>query len=184
MSVILGVKLDQRIWKARHGDRAALDELVREYYPRVYGLCFRMLGNEDAARDAAQEAFARILRSLHHYREKARFTAWVLSIAANVVRDLLRKERKTLSFSEAVEESLAGGDEPDRLIDRQEDQDRIRAAFQRLPADDQLLLLQAMQQGLSRAEIAEVLGISVNAARIRLHRALELLRRCVQEVRT
>ena len=173
--------MDVMIWKARQGDRAALEKVVRDYYPRVFGLAARMLGNPDEAHDVAQEVFARVLRSLRHYREKQTFRSWIFTITANVVRDLYRKSKRALSLSEGLEESLVGGESADQPIERQEDRERIRAAFDRLPGNDKLLILQIFQQGLSRAEVAEALGISVNAVRIRLHRALELLRRLVHD---
>ena len=173
--------VDERIWKARQGDRTALEEIVREFYPRVLALALRMLSDPEDAHDATQETFARVLRSLHHYREKKKFRAWVFTIASNVVRDIYRPRKKQITFSEGIEEALAGGDEPDRLIDRKENEERVKNAFDRLPGNEKLLLLKVFQQGMSRDELSQTLGISVNAVRIRLHRALELLRRCVQE---
>ncbi|MHC4608214.1 MAG: RNA polymerase sigma factor [Planctomycetota bacterium] len=169
------------MWKARHGDRGALEELVRKQYPAVHGFAYRMLGNPGEAHDAAKETFARVLRSLHHHQESLSFRARVFANASTVIRDIYRKRRKKLAVSEGVAESVAAGNAPDPIIGRDEEKKLIRSGFNRVPGDSKLLLLLVFQQGLSHEEVAQVIGISVTAVRIRLSSALELLRRCVRE---
>ena len=157
----------------RAGDTAGL---VRRHYGPVYGLARRLLGNAGDARDVAQETFARAIGHLGEFDRRASFRTWIFAIAANHVRDLLRR-RKQLPLEAAVEESVPDLTLPEEPALRREDRERILAALDRLPFDLKIVVTLQFQQGLSSPEIAETLGISVNAVRIRLYRALGALRK-------
>ncbi|HVE39875.1 MAG TPA: sigma-70 family RNA polymerase sigma factor [Planctomycetota bacterium] len=157
----------------RAGDAAGL---VRRYYGPVYGLARRLLGNGADARDAAQETFVRAIAHLADFDRRASFRTWLFAIAANHVRDLLRR-KKQLPLDPATEESLPALTLPETPLFRREDRDRILAAVDRLPFDLKIVVTLQFQQDLAYREIAETLGISVNAVRIRLFRALSLLRK-------
>lgn len=157
----------------RDGDTAAL---ARRHYGPVHGLARRLLANPADARDAAQETFARAFAHLRDYDPRRPFRNWLFAILANHVRDLLRRRRQ-LPLDAAAEESLPDLTLPDAPILRREDRDRILAALDRLPFDWKIVVTLKIQQELSGPEIAETLGISVNAVRIRLYRALAALRK-------
>jgi RNA polymerase sigma-70 factor (ECF subfamily) len=157
----------------RAGDTAAL---VRRHYGPVYGLARRLLGHEGDARDAVQETFARAIGHLRDFDRRRSFRAWVFAIAAHHIRDLLRR-RKQLPLEADAEDSLPDLSLPDAPILRREDRDRILAAVDRLPFDWKIVVTLQFQQDLSYPEIAEALGISVNAVRIRIFRALAALRK-------
>jgi len=157
----------------RAGDTAGL---VRRYYGPVYGLTRRLLGNPADARDAAQETFARAIAHLGGFDRRASFRTWLFAIAANHVRDLLRR-KKQLPLDPVTEESLPALALPETPLFRREDRDRVLAAVDRLPFDLKIVVTLSFQQDLSYREIGETLGVSVNAVRIRLFRALSLLRK-------
>jgi len=157
----------------RAGDTAGL---VRRYYGPVYGLTRRLLGNGPDARDAAQETFARAIAHLGAFDRRASFRTWLFAIAANHVRDLLRR-KKQLPLDPVTEESLPALTLPETLLFRREDRDRALAAVDRLPFDLKIVVTLSFQQDLSYREIAETLGVTINAVRIRLFRALSLLRK-------
>jgi len=150
-------------------------ELVRRHYGPVYGLARRLLGQDGDARDAAQETFARAIGHLQDFDRRRSFRAWIFAIAANYIRDLLRR-RKQLPLEPAIEESVPDLTLPDAPLLRREDRERILAALDRLPFEWKIAVTLHFQQDLSAPEIAEALGISVNAVRIRLYRALAALR--------
>jgi RNA polymerase sigma-70 factor (ECF subfamily) len=157
----------------RSGDTTSL---VRRHYGPVYGLVRRLLHSEADARDAAQETFVRAIGHLRDYDPSKSFRAWLFAIAANHVRDLLRRRRQ-LPLGPDAEEQLPDLTLPDEgLLDR-EDRDRILAAIDGLPFDLKLVVSLHYQQDLSSPEIAGALGISVNAVRLRLFRALGILRK-------
>lgn len=157
----------------RSGDTV---ELVRRYYGPVFGLARRLLGSVPEARDAAQETFARAIAHLRDYDPASPFRGWLFAIAANHVRDLLRK-KKLLPLDPAVEEELPDLSLPDDRLLRAENCERLAAAVDRLPFDLKIVVTLHFQQELAYAEIAAALAISVNAVRIRLYRALGALRK-------
>jgi RNA polymerase sigma-70 factor (ECF subfamily) len=157
----------------REGDLAAL---VRRYYGPVIGLTRRLLGDPAEARDAAQETFARALARLRTYDPERPFRVWIFAIAANLVRDLLRRRRPGPMGAD-LEDSLADLSLPELPALRAEDRGRILAAVDRLSPDLRLVVALHFQQDLPPVEIAEILDISPNAARLRLYRALHALRK-------
>jgi RNA polymerase sigma-70 factor (ECF subfamily) len=157
----------------RSGDTASL---VRRYYGPVFGLVRRLLRDEADARDAAQETFARAIAHLGSYDPRKPFRVWIFAIAANHVRDLLRKRRQ-LPLDAEAEERIPHLELPEEPFFRREDQARILLAVDRLPFDWKAVIALHFQQDLSSPEIADALGISVNAVRIRLYRALAALRK-------
>ena len=86
------------VWK---GDEASRAWLVRQYTPAVFRFGLRMLGNEQDARDAAQDTLVKVLRNLHRYDSRWKFSTWVFTIARNTCIDEHRRRKKT-SWSEAV----------------------------------------------------------------------------------
>ena len=152
------------------------EELVRRHYGPVYGLARRLLGNAADARDVAQETFARAIGHLRDFDRRRSFRGWVFAIAANHVRDLLRR-RKQLPLDAGAEESVPDLTLPDAPILRREDRERILAAVDRLPFEWKIVVTLQFQQDLTYPEIAEALGINVNAVRIRIFRALAALRK-------
>lgn len=157
----------------RSGDTASL---VRRYYGPVYGLVRRLLRDEADARDAAQETFARAIAHLGSYDPRKPFRVWIFAIAANHVRDLLRRRRQ-LPLDAETEDQVPHLELPEEPLFRREDRDRILAAIDRLPFDWKAVVVLQFQQELSPSEVADALGVSVNAVRIRLFRALAALRK-------
>jgi RNA polymerase sigma-70 factor (ECF subfamily) len=155
------------------GDLAAL---ARKYYGPVHGLARRLLGDPADARDAAQETFLRAFARLKDFQPGRSFRNWLFAIAANHVRDLLRRRRQ-LPLDPATEDSLPELALPDERLLRSESRDRLLAAVDRLPFDLKVVVAFRFQHELSFPEIGEALGISVNAVRIRLFRALVALRK-------
>jgi RNA polymerase sigma-70 factor (ECF subfamily) len=157
----------------RAGDTARLAD---RYYGQVFGLARRLLGDAPLARDAAQETFVRAIAHLREFNPELSFRSWLFAIAANHVRDLLRR-RRPLAIDPALQEELSDLALPDDRLLRAENRERLLAAVHRLPFDLKIVVSLHFQQDLPNAEVAAVLGISVNAVRIRLYRALGALRK-------
>lgn len=156
----------------RAGNTAAL---VRRHYAPVYGLARRLLGSDLDARDAVQETFARAIAHLPEFDRRRSFRTWIFAIVSNHIRDLLRR-RRHVPLDDA-EDSLPDLSLPESPVLRREDRDRVLAAVDRLPFEWKIVVTLKIQQELSPGEISEALGISVNAVRIRLYRALAALRK-------
>lgn len=89
------------------GDQAAMVELVDRYRNRVFGLCFRMLGQRQDAEDAAQETFVRVLRSLARWDQARDFEPWLLAIAGNRCRSLLATRRRRPAMAALEDDAVA-----------------------------------------------------------------------------
>lgn len=161
---------------AQHGECEAFGALYDRYLPRVYGYCFRLLGEREAAEDANTEVFMRALTALPAYRAGS-FRSWLFAIAHNVIADAVRQRRATMPLVEAVD-----------LVDRGPSlEDRATAAAERsavfalLPrlSDDQQQVVALRLSGLSATEIGETLGKPRNAIDGIQHRALLRLRSLV-----
>ncbi len=164
------------VWleQARHGDRQAFAQLVSVYQGPVFSLAYRMLGNAVEAEDAAQETFVRMYTKLHTYQPERKLSSWVLSIASHYCIDRLRRRHGDwLSLDEepvaAVLPSRALG--PEELAQRAEVRDDVQRLVDQLPPAYRVPLILRYWHDLSYAEIADVMGLTVQAVKSRLHRA-------------
>lgn len=156
------------------GDGAALDALFRRHHAHVHALCSRLLDSPDAAEDAVQETFLRVLRSAARFQGRARVSTWIYRVARNACLDQLAAQSRSARREAAwVRESL-GQDSPRTQTDTR--QTRLEAAFQRLPREAREVLVLARHLDLPYADVGRVLGCSAGAARVRVHRALRRLR--------
>jgi RNA polymerase sigma-70 factor (ECF subfamily) len=164
---------------ARRGDAAALETLLIRYQPHLYRFGLRMCGNEDDAADVAQESLISMAKSVDGFRGEASVSTWLYTIA----RRFCIKKRRRGKFAPAQEESLDapgvdaaqrladGGPSPEQAASNNELQVALARAIASLePAHREVLVLRDME-GLSAPEVAQVLGISVDAVKSRLHRA-------------
>lgn len=164
------------IWleQARRGDRAAFSNLVAAYQGPVFNLAYRMLGNAVEAEDAAQETFIRMFSKLHTYQPERKLSSWVLSIASHYCIDRLRRRRgEWLSLDEEpvammLPSRLPG---PEDLAQRAEVREDVQRLVDRLAPAYRVPLILRYWHDLSYAEIADVMGLTVQAVKSRLHRA-------------
>ena len=160
--------------QARRGDQAAFSRLVGAYQGPVYNLCYRMLGNAPEAEDAAQETFLRMYTKLHTYQPERKLSSWVLSIASHYCIDRLRRRRgQWLSLDEEpVAATLASPNRgPEDLAMRSESRDEVQRLVDMLPAAYRVPLVLRYWYDLSYVEIADMMGLTVQAVKSRLHRA-------------
>lgn len=160
--------------QARAGDRAAFAQLVNAYQGPVYNLCYRMLGSAPEAEDATQETFVRVYSKLQTYQADKKLSSWILSIASHYCIDRLRRRHgDALSLDDeevaAVMPSRQAG--PEESAMRNEARDEVQAAVNRLEPAYRVPLILRYWHDLSYTEIAEVMGLTVQAVKSRLHRA-------------
>ena len=156
------------------GHIPALDELVRRHQEKVLALALRTLGDPEAARDVAQEAFVKVLRSARRYRPEAKFTTWLYRIVVNCCVDLMRRRRPAANLDDvappAAEDSV-----PDRAM-RAEAALAVRRAVEALPDRQRLVVVLHRFAELSHREVAQVTGWSNSAVESLLTRAYVALR--------
>lgn len=174
--------------RARAGDRQALDPLVRATYADAYGLALRMLGDEHDAGDAVQEAYVRVLRSIRRFRGDAGFTTWLHRITANCAADVLARRSRTnhrdldtlVPDGEGALADLSGAHDPEARSCQRADRDRLVAALGAMPARLRAVVVLRDVYDLPHEAIAAELGISVAAAKVRLHRGRRHLREVLE----
>lgn len=172
-------------WQA--GDEDAFDGLVRAYSDRVWALLTRFLGPVSAREDLVQEVFLRVIRARARYRAEARFSTWLYRIVFNLCANHRERapRRASLSLDALVAasdgpgpfEPEAGADaDPSRGLERADVVQAVQAAIAELPESQRMAVILARYEGLSFAEIGQVLDSTEKAVKSLVHRARERLR--------
>lgn len=164
------------IARSQRGDLEAFARLVAAHEDRVYHAAYRITGNADDARDAAQEAFLKAFRALPRYRHESAFSTWLHRISVNAALDLVRRRPQVppVPLEDVALPAPAGNPEPE--AERSELQRQVHQALGRLAVDHRVIIVLRDLQGLAYEEIAEVLRIPVGTVRSRLSRARDALR--------
>jgi RNA polymerase sigma-70 factor (ECF subfamily) len=168
------------------GNTHEFHNLIQPYERSVYSMALSMLQNEADAEDAAQETFLKAFRNLGKFRGEAKFSTWLISITLNEARSRLRK-RKTVK-TESLDELNDGGhvspallrdwrEIPSEVLERREVRVMLQHAITDLPLIYREIFLLRDSEELSVNQSAEALGISVAAAKVRLHRARMMLQK-------
>jgi RNA polymerase sigma-70 factor (ECF subfamily) len=170
-------------------DAAAFAELVRAQGPRMLAVARRLLRSDDDAADAVQEAFISAFRAIGNFEGGAKLSTWLHRIVVNasLMRLRNRARRPEVSIDDLLPKFVEDGghvDEPREwrspepldALERRETRELVRGLIDRLPTDYRTVLLLRDIEGLDTKETAELLGVTPNAAKIRLHRARLALR--------
>ena len=164
---------DALVEAARHGDRLALEELLRSQYDNVYRLCRRITGSDDDAADAAQESLILVARGIARFDGRSAFSTWVYRIATNASLDeLRRRRRRPLPTDEVGDDPRQLGADPAGEVAERLDVD---ASLMRLPAPFRAALVLRDVVGLSYEEVAGVLEVPIGTVRSRIARGRALL---------
>jgi RNA polymerase sigma-70 factor (ECF subfamily) len=159
---------------AARAERAAFATLYRRYLDRVYGYCFYQLGDHHDAEDATERTFMAALRGLDGFEDRgSTFRAWLFRIARNTVANAhrSRRRRRTEPLPDSFERPAPNAD-PAGLVALADELHAVRHAIAEMPDDRRQVIVLRFVDGLSTAEVAEVLDRSPGAVRVLLHRAL------------
>ncbi len=154
------------------GDLGAFETLFRQFQSVVYGWIVRIVRDRGVAEDLTVETFWRIYRVHTRFDPAGNFGAWARRIATNVALDHLKTRRVEVELPN----NLSQGPPPDPVV-RRETRERIERAFRQLPARLQAAAALALIEERPYQEIAEALGTSVGAVKLRVFRAVRLLRK-------
>ena len=161
------------------GDYSPASEIYDRYSGRIYNFAFRFLKNTEAAEDATQEVFVKMLRHANQFHGDAKLSTWLFSITANWCRDYLRKADNKPKESDDVLVTLPGSSDlaPDRTLEQRENELLVRRALASLTPEQREAILLSRYQGLSYSEIAQIAGCSEGAVKTRVFRAMETLKK-------
>jgi RNA polymerase sigma-70 factor (ECF subfamily) len=167
--------------RARAGDAAAFDALVRAHFARVYAVAHRLVGNHEDAEDLAQEAFVKAQRGLGAYRGDAPFSAWVLRIVVHLARDRFRRLGHGPRVQALVLEHPVSGaaDEPAAALGRGELRRVVADAVARLPERLRTPFVLRVLEGLDYADVAAATGVKPDTARTQVMKARRELARAL-----
>lgn len=170
----------QLIRSAQSGDRDALITLLREIETHVYRTAYYILGNEQDAMDAAQEALIRIYTKINSYEEKAMFKTWVQRIVTNICIDKFRRTKATVSIDEHNMVFSAESNVEDEIMSAYIAKD-IQDAIEKLPDHHRAVIVLRYLQDFSYNEIADSLDLPLNTVKSYLFRARQQLQSLLQE---
>jgi RNA polymerase sigma-70 factor (ECF subfamily) len=168
--------------RARAGDRDAQEVLVRQHLRDVYSVAFRLLGDRDLAEDAVQDAVLNALGAFERFRGASSVRTWLLRIAMNSALSIGRRKSRRREISLVMDQHDAAVDEEDPETAATSKFEAARAAEQlkRLPPKQRAAVELRVNQGLSYAEVGEVLQCSEGAARVNYHLGIKRLRELMQ----
>lgn len=157
------------------GSDVAFGELIRRYQDLLYRHAERMTGRPDDAEDVVQATFIKAHRSLRSCRDPDRVGAWLFRIGANACKDLLKSRRRTMMSLDDVASLAAEDGDPEADAEWSRVRSEITLALQRLPEEQREAFLLKHVEGWSYADMADCLGVSIPALKMRVHRARDEL---------
>jgi len=171
--------------RARRGDLAAYDDLMRRYQERIYATVYHMTANHEDANDMAQEAFIKAFQALKSFKGGSSFYTWVYRIAVNKTINFLkqRKNRAQMSLDDLDLNAehdpdlvaLISENTPRREVGLAELQEKLNAAMQKLSEPHRLVVTLHDVQGQSHEEIAKIMDCNIGTVRSRLFYARQQL---------
>ena len=149
--------------------------IYKENYQRVMSLCLGYVkGNEFLAKDLAQEVFVKVWQNLSHFREQSKISTWIYRITVNTCLQELRN-KKYVDLKLDIE-----NDTPSNPIETENRFEQMYNCINSLNAENKSIILLELE-AVPQNEIAEIIGISHNAIRTRIHRIKEQLSNCVKQ---
>ena len=159
-------------------------QVVERHSDLVYNVALKMMGRPEDAEDVAQEALISAYRAFGRFRGDSKITTWLYRITVNAALMRLRKEKKARTLTRAGLDEIDVPDwsgAPERFASNSELGDRLREGIRMLPDDFKAAVVLRDVEGLSNAEAAEALDITVSSLKSRLHRGRVLLRKHLEE---
>lgn len=163
--------------RVRDGEIRQLALLFERHHHKLYNFFLRLTGNRQVSEDLVQEVFFRMLKYRHTFHGDGDFTAWMYHLARNVHRDHYSKWRDEPAMAGGQEEQANGEPLALEQMEKTQDQELLQQALAHLPIDKKEILILSRYQDLRYEAIAELLGCSVDTVKVRVHRAMNELRR-------
>lgn len=167
---------------------SALKLFVAEYQGKLYSLAYRMLGNHDDAVDALQEILLQVNRSLKNFSGRSSLYTWVYRLGTNVCLNFREKRNKKASKQVEWDDNILQAilnpverpnEDPDKMCETKFKQFLVQQAILKLPDTQRIILVLHDLEGISIPEVSSILNINLTAAKSRLHRGREALRRII-----
>lgn len=179
-------RVNTLVSKAQAGDVRAFEQLVEQYYPRIYNIALGMLGTSADAEDAAQTALIKMYRSIGGFKFNSKLSTWIYRITTNVCTDRLRKKSRTPSSSlDELSESgfdMASADAlPEERVVANEKKKILYKGIERLKSEHKEIIVLRDINGFSYGEIAQILKCGEGTVKSRISRARASLKSILEE---
>jgi RNA polymerase sigma-70 factor (ECF subfamily) len=168
------------IRKCLAGESEQFAVLVDRYKDMAYNIAFRMLGDADAAKDMAQEGFIAAYHALGDFKSNSRFSSWLYRIVVNKCRDHFRAARETVPVDEICDYVAGQDPSPEKAASCRQTGDAVQQALNGLSPEYREVIIMKHIEGLDYQEMADALGVSVGALKVRAHRGREMLRKLLE----
>ena len=167
------------IEKSIQGDVSSFEKLIVQYNRYVYNIAYRMMGNEEDAKDMSQEALIKAYKAIGHFKMESGFSTWLYRIVINTCKDELRKRKEqVLSLDEAIADNASLQDiisddkaNPILIYEQVELKATLNDALNKLSDDNNSVVILKDLMGYSYEEIGEILQIPIGTVRSRLNRS-------------
>ena len=172
---------EELVQRVREGEERAMNVLVDRHHGVVFRTCVAILHDEDLAADASQNSFLKAFGAVDRFRGESTFRTWLLAIAGNEARGLLRKVKKRREDTlENVDLLPAPGNDPSTQVVVQSEVARVRAVLADLPEKQKLSVSLRIFDGLSFREIGEIIDSTEGSARVNYHHGIRRLRELLE----
>jgi RNA polymerase sigma-70 factor (ECF subfamily) len=179
---------EELVARSRSGDTDSFNQLILRWERPIYALAYRVIGQEEDARDVAQETFLRAVRALPGFKGQAKFSSWIYRIALNLCRDWIRRKRRT-PVSQMPEDvdlaDLAAEQGPSEsvedLVARRELSAVVEGAMALLPEEQRTAVILKEYHGMTFQEIADLQGVPLSTVKTRLYQGLSVLRKHLKD---
>lgn len=175
--VINEKELLELIKKAVDGDLSAFETILKNHQYYAYTVAFRVLTNDDDAKDVVQECFVRIWKSLGSYNGKVKFTTWMYKIVINLCYDKLRTRKTENERRETIsDEFVSDIDNPERLMTNKEQAKIIKHVSNGLPEKQRMVFVLRDLEELTTDEVSQIMDVSVESVKTNLSLARKAIR--------
>jgi RNA polymerase sigma-70 factor (ECF subfamily) len=162
------------------GNEPAFEEIARLVTSDLVNIAYRYLGNVEDAKDIAQEVLLKLYRKLRGFRHASKASTWIYRITLNTCIDSLRRKSRLTPLEEAITRDQEAEGRVSQELERQDIRQRVQCALAKLPLRQKNVLILKHFQGLKINQISQILGCSPSSVKTHLARAVERLRKEVQ----
>ena len=172
--------------KVKLGDLDKMALLFQRYHRALYGFLYHMTAKQEQSEDMVQDVFYRMLKSRHTFTGEGEFKTWMYHLARNIIKDHYRKSSRNANHydADAFAEKLSGGSQADEALQKKMELKQLQQSIDNLDEQSREVLVLSRYQELKYAEIAQILGISEGAVKVRIHRAINQLKSMYRPLET
>ncbi len=158
------------------GEIRGFEMLVRKYQNRVLNIVYSLIGQDQESEDILQESFMKVYHNLKFFRRQSQFPTWLYRIVVNTAYDYMRRRKNFISDEGILEMSASAAKGPRDVLLTQEKEAMIQAALGNIPLKFRAAVVLKDIEGLSYAQISEILHCSIGTVESKIYRARQFLK--------